>query len=158
MSPPPTRRESTPARCESTPARCEPPLARREWTPVRREPPLARRELSVGVMRSRGLALLLTLLIPAAFIGVVAHVADAQTRRPGATAPRPAGAARGSPPTATADAGVAPGTLSTPKPAPPSASAAAAAAGKDDTGVVEAKNLDGGRTSSSSVSSTSRDA
>jgi hypothetical protein len=88
--------------------------------------------------RTRIVAAIFALAVPALVVAELAQVADAQTRRPGAAAPRPAAGSRGSTPRG--DAGVvSPGTLAAPTPM-----AAPAFAGSADAGVVEAKTMDGG--------------
>lgn len=90
--------------------------------------------------RRRLLALLSALAVPA-MLALAGPGADAQTRKPGASTPKPAATARGSTPKPDAGGGVAAGTLTAPMPA---AGPTANVPGPSDAGVVESKTLDGG--------------
>ena len=104
---------------------------------------LARRELQSPAMRIRVVAVLLALVVPALGLAALTQVADAQTRRPGAPAPKPAAAARGGAPSSgKGDGGVALGTLAAPTPM--STAVGSPSGASTDAGVVEAKTLDGG--------------
>lgn len=88
----------------------------------------------------RGMALLSALATPALLVVLLAHIANAQPRKPGASAPRNPGGSRVSAPKS--DGGTPPGALAAPTAAP--APVAGAGGGSVDAGVLEAKTLDGG--------------
>jgi hypothetical protein len=93
------------------------------------------------MLRTRTVAALLAMALPALVVGVVAQVADAQTRKPGAAAPKTAAGARGATPSGKGDGGISAGTLAAPV---PMSTAGGVAAASTDAGVLEAKTLDGG--------------
>jgi hypothetical protein len=107
---------------------------------------LARRELQSTAMRTRAVAVLLALAVPAVGLAALTQSADAQTRKSGAAAPKPASASRATTPTAgKGDGGVAAGTLAAPVPMSTAMGGVGAPSGPSiDAGVVEAKTLDGG--------------
>ena len=92
------------------------------------------------MLRTRMIAALLALVLPALVVAVLAQVADAQTRKPGAAAPRTAAGARGATPAGKGDGGISAGTLAAPVPM----ATAGGVAASTDAGVLEAKTLDGG--------------
>jgi hypothetical protein len=102
----------------------------------------ALRELQSTAMRTRVVAVLLALVVPAVGLAALTHVADAQTRKPGAAASKPAAARGGASGAAKGDGGIAAGTLAAPVPMSTSVSSPNGA--QTDAGVVEAKTLDGG--------------
>jgi hypothetical protein len=99
---------------------------------------------NIGGRRRSGLIAVVFAFAAPALVAAAAALtsspADAQTRRAGASAPRPPPAARGSTPKSDAGA-IAPGTLT---PAAPTAGAMVPAGPASDAGVVESKTLDGG--------------
>ena len=90
-------------------------------------------------VRRRLTAVLLAVPAPAA-LALLAQVAVAQTRRPGAPPPKPAPGAR---PTSPRDGGIAPGQL-TPASGPTVVAPAATIPSDAGAGVVESRTLDGG--------------
>ncbi len=113
-------------------------LARRELESKSMGEPTDRRRPGI-----RPWTLLSVLATPAVLVLVLVQIADAQPRKPGATAPRNPGSSRVSAPRNDAGA-TPPGTLAAPTAAAVPASVAAAGGSSSDAGVVEAKTLDGG--------------